>query len=245
MRIFCISDLHVDFNENYKWLRNLSKNEYNNDILLLGGDISHSIKEVDSTFNFLKKYFKDIFFVPGNHDLWVKDRDFDDSMAKFDYIIEMARGYDIKVDYTKYENFSIVPLFGWYDYTFGKPTEELKSIWMDYNYCRWPDNFNDKEITAYFLELNKKLPDIEENNIITFSHFLPKIELMPSIIPKEYRVIYPVLGTSFIDDQIRKIGSKIHVYGHSHVNIYEKSDGILYINNAYGYPNEKRISRKQ
>jgi predicted phosphodiesterase len=47
-----------------------------------------------------------------------------------------------------------------------------------------------------------------------------------------------------IEEQIRRVGSNIHIYGHSHVNCHVTIDGTLYINNAFGYPYETRITAK-
>ena len=30
------------------------------------------------------------------------------------------------------------PLLGWYDYSFGEPSEALRDMWMDFRACRWP-----------------------------------------------------------------------------------------------------------
>ena len=49
--------------------------------------------------------------------------------------------------------------------------------------------------------------------VITFSHFLPRIDLMPSFISHKH--MFPVLRTALLDKQIRKLLSTLHVYGHS------------------------------
>lgn len=53
------------------------------------------------------------------------------------------------------------------------------------------------------------------------------------------------MGTRLLEKQIRKLGSDIHVYGHSHVNNRVMKDSTLYINNAFGYPYETRIAAKE
>ncbi|MEW8406943.1 MAG: hypothetical protein AB2688_19615, partial [Candidatus Thiodiazotropha taylori] len=80
---------------------------------------------------------------------------------------------------------------------------------------------------------------------ITFSHFLPRIDVMPNFIPHRFRDIYPVLGSPHLDTQIRALNSEIHIYGHSHVNRAVKIKGVRYINNAFGYPSETRIAAKR
>jgi hypothetical protein len=82
------------------------------------------------------------------------------------------------------------------------------------------------------------------DTVITYSHFLPRIDLMPDFIPCASRVLYPILGSSQLDPQLRRLNSHIHVYGHSHVNRNVKIDGVSYINNAFGYPHETRITSK-
>jgi hypothetical protein len=93
--------------------------------------------------------------------------------------------------------------------------------------------------------MNQPLSRPVNNTVISFSHFLPRIDVMPDFIPPQHRILYPVLGTDSLEQQIRQIRSDIHVYGHSHVNRKIKIDGITYINNAYGYPSETRISAKR
>ena len=51
-------------------------------------------------------------------------------------------------------------------------------------------------------------------------------------------MLYPVLGTSLLEQQIRTLAPRMHIYGHSHVNRNLSIDGIRYINNAFGYPRE-------
>ena len=59
------------------------------------------------------------------------------------------------------------------------------------------------------------------------------------------RYLFPVLGSVLIEEQIRQLKPQIHVYGHSHVNCQMDIKGIKYINNAFGYPYEQRITNKE
>jgi len=45
--------------------------------------------------------------------------------------------------------------------------------------------------------------------------------------------------------QVRQLSPTIHVYGHSHVNQAIDLDDIHYVNNAFAYPSESHIARKQ
>ena len=134
---------------------------------------------------------------------------------------------------------------GWYDYSFGQPSNELFEMWMDFTACKWPDDLDESGITCYFTSMNEEFLDIKNQSVISFSHFLPRIDLMPSYIPPVKRILYPVLGSILLEQQIRRLGSDIHIYGHSHVNRRISKENTLYINNAYGYPNETRITAKK
>jgi hypothetical protein len=139
---------------------------------------------------------------------------------------------------------AIVPLLGWYDYSFGDPSDELRSMWMDYHACRWPSGFSEREVAAHFAGLNGSHANVTGAKTITFSHFLPRIDVMPAFIPSEQRLLYPVLGSALLENQLRALNSSMHVYGHSHVNRCVDIDGVSYINNAFGYPTETRITAK-
>lgn len=245
LRIFAVSDIHIDYEQNRRWLLNLSAVDYTEDILILAGDVTDIVPLCIEGFTALKKRFHTVVFIPGNHDLWVNRNNKEDSIAQFHALNTMAADYGILTAPRHSEGLSIVPLLGWYDYSFGAPSALLKRHWLDYYACRWPETMDDAAITRYFISMNTAHLGITNTVVLTFSHFLPRIDLMPSIIPEAKRFIYPVLGTTALEDQIRRLKLRIHVYGHSHVNMLRDIDGIRYINNAYGYPDETRIAAKQ
>jgi Icc-related predicted phosphoesterase len=102
-----------------------------------------------------------------------------------------------------------------------------------------------REIASWFTALNLPLTRPPDNTVISFSHFLPRIDVMPHYIPERHRIVYPVLGSDALEQQVRLLRSNIHVYGHSHVNRHIEIDGVTYINNAFGYPSETRIAAKR
>lgn len=244
MRVFALSDIHIDFKENRNWLISLSREDYRDDVLILAGDISDMTLFIEEAFRELGRRFSRVVYVPGNHDLWTHRSGMADSLASFGHIMKLAGENGIHVTPVTIGPLTIVPLHGWYDYSFGRPGDELSLIWMDYSACTWPEHFDQERITGHFLAMNEEHLSLRNDHVITFSHFVPRIDLMPSFIPRSKRIIYPVLGTSLLEAQIRKLSPRIHVYGHTHVNMRVRRDGILYVNNAFGYPTEKRISRK-
>jgi len=248
MRVFAVSDLHVDYAPNREWLGQLSSNDYQDDVLILAGDISDKLSLIDECFAQLTRRFGTVLYVPGNHDLWIHRSDAQDSFEKYIAVRNTATHHGVRLTPLRHGDLVIVPLMGWYDYSFGEPEDFLKSAWVDYRACRWPEGYDEAAITRFFTERNITPLSHEldgANKVITFSHFLPRIDLMPDRIPARLRKIYPVLGSTVLDKQLRDLGSSIHVYGHSHVNRHIVIDGVTYINNAFGYPDEAHFTARR
>ncbi len=245
MRIFAISDIHIDYDENRKWVFNLSQNEYKKDILIVAGDVTDDLSSLKHTFEALKNRFMEVFFVPGNHDLWVRQNNEMTSMEKYWQIRNAVDDFHVHMKPMHFPGLVIVPLLGWYDYSFGQPSDELMNIWADFFACKWGKDLDENAITNFFIAENNEYTKIKSRFVISFSHFLPRIDLMPSFIPQKNRVLYPVLGTSKLEKQIRELNSKIHIYGHSHVNRRVTLNDTLYLNNAFGYPHEILITKKE
>ncbi|BBB93466.1 MAG TPA: metallophosphoesterase [Methylomusa anaerophila] len=253
MKVFSISDIHVDFEENLHWFNNLSLYDYQNDLLILAGDVTHVIQLFEATLRSLRKRFWEVLFVPGNHDLWIPHTSSKHSLEKLQLLKAVTADCGVRTEPFHLPSLSIIPLTAWYDYSFGEPSQEVFETWTDYRACKWPEPHNEKSITEHFIAMNEPFVDDSNSNsnsnenryIISFSHFLPRIDIMPDYIPLARRNLYPVLGTTLLEDQIRRLGSRIHVYGHSHVNNQVVKDNILYVNNAFGYPYETQITAKK
>jgi predicted phosphodiesterase len=253
MRVFVVSDPHIDYPPNRQWLADLSHHNHVDDILILGGDVTDDLQLLEQCFADLSAKFFKVLFVPGNHDLWVKRCKTNNSIEKYQLICQMAAKYDISMEPFHHGSVSIVPLLSWYDFSFAQPCEKLNQLWMDFRACVWPDNMQVKDITEYFLALNEvhlhsvackeSLP--AEHTLISFSHFLPRIDLMPHFVPAAYHYLYPALGSDLLEKQVRQLNPDIHIYGHSHLNRNVLIDGITYINNAFGYPSEGHFTRKE
>ncbi len=86
MRIQYCSDLHLEFGQNSRYI---SKNplKVSGDILLLAGDIIPLHDEFlnDSFFGFIAENYKQVFWVPGNHEFYYKD------------ITEFSNSYNIRI----------------------------------------------------------------------------------------------------------------------------------------------------
>ncbi|CAF1307467.1 unnamed protein product [Rotaria sordida] len=191
--IYTISDLHVDHDENMKWVEHLLNDKYLNDTVIIAGDVIHVLSELVHTLKLFKSKFKDVYYCPGNHELWTKSLREDEelqihnSIEKFHYILEICDdiGIHTRPGVTS-QGVTIVPLYGWYDDSLHMPVPNVESdlqLWMDYYRCQWTDEVPQREAAKYFVNLNEQhLSSLNKNKsnskIITFSHFLTSKKLM-------------------------------------------------------------------
>jgi predicted MPP superfamily phosphohydrolase len=89
MRIFAASDLHTDFAENRRRLQQISSTSYLQDVLIVAGDIADDLRIIDWTLRKLRSQFGRVFYVPGNHELWVREVEYD-SVEKFRQVIRLC-----------------------------------------------------------------------------------------------------------------------------------------------------------
>lgn len=248
MRLFAISDIHIDYPDNARWVEQVSDADYRNDVLILAGDLTEDRGLLAWCLGRFAAKFRQVLFVPGNHDLWVR-REPDDmcSFGKFDQVVAIAADTGVSMRPYRYGHTVVVPLLGWYDYSFGVPDSDLRKLWMDYRACRWPHGFGPEQVTEHFLGMNPETLASANptERVVTFSHFLPRIDLIPFFVPRAMRHLDPVLGSAGIERQLRMLGSDLHVYGHSHINRRVRFDGVTYINNAFGYPQESAIAARR
>jgi len=224
---------------------------------------------------FLTK-FKYVFYVPGNHELWVgksTESGFKDSVDKFHKIIALCNDIGVhtqpfKIGEPDKQQVWVVPLFSWYNENLEEPNNNSKSNnnnatqsgvgWSDFFMCRWPPHFidhplnphanrnnnnniipikgNDDVIVTenpispsdFFLNMNEEnINRSYDTKVITFSHFLPRRDVLPPTEFLHISFLPQVSGAKELDIQLRKINSTIHVFGHTHINRNYTIDGVF------------------
>jgi hypothetical protein len=76
-RVFVVSDLHTDYPENMEWVRRLpaqvgAGEGRGVDALVVAGDVAETRDNFARTMEVLRERFAAVFYVPGNHDLWLR-----------------------------------------------------------------------------------------------------------------------------------------------------------------------------
>ena len=150
----------------------------------------------------------------------------------------------------------------------GEASHEASMLWMDKQMCRWPikskkgNTFITK--SQYFTSLNEDAVDkTYDSKVITFSHMLPRQDLMvpdghDKLQVNKERGIRGTLthtvqghkntgfnftkyaGCKRIEEQLRKVASVVHVYGHQHRNRDRVLENVRYVSHCLGSVREQK-----
>lgn len=268
MRVFALSDVHTDFHENLLLVEALSTRTYREDALTLAGDVSHDLALLRKTLEIFLERFRYVFFVPGNHDLWIGKGEHEHSVQKFYDVLRLCDSLGVhtapKYIGVEQERVCIVPLFSWYtrpaeggDSLFRERVLEASavSVWADDYLVKWPGPASFRPV-PFFLDMNNaRVSAVYEADRISVSHFLPRADLMFAAAGEEMHTrpdsyerhfnFSAVAGSTLIEKQIRRLGSRVHVYGHQHRNRCRHYDGIWYVSNCLGYREERERQNVQ
>ncbi|MBV9107979.1 MAG: metallophosphoesterase [Gemmatimonadetes bacterium] len=231
MRIWAISDLHADFRENRRLLERIPAGEHRGDALIVAGDVADSLTVVSDVLGSLRARFAEVFFVPGNHELWVRGEP-RDSVEKFHAVLAACRAVDVRTAPARVGGAWVVPLFSWYDASFdvnGEGEEETLEAWSDRYFCRWPEGV--ERVDRLFAEMNAPHLRAYDAPVVTFSHFVPRPDLVPPVRWLRFKGLPLVAGSEEIERQLRLVRSRVHVYGHTHIPDDRVADGVRYVQN--------------
>lgn len=243
MRIFAVSDLHTDFRENRGLLEQIPAAEYRADALIVAGDIADQLEVIGETLAALRARFARVFYTPGNHELWVRTGS--DSVEKLHAVLELCRRAGVETAPGRAGDAWVLPLFSWYEPESGRrPADDAGDAdgelagWADFHFCRWP--MAAAEVPAFFLKMNRPHLRSYDGDVVTFSHFLPRADLLPDREHLKFKALPEVAVCAPLDAQLRRAGSSVHVFGHSHIDCDRVIDGVRYVQNALKYPRERR-----
>jgi len=232
------------------------------EILIVGGDISDSNERLVKTLNLIQKlYYKKVFFVLGNHELY--------SFSNFSNYKEVVN--DIKNRISNFENLILldgdifdykgIKIGGtmmWYDGSYSKFIDknkinfeeefgikkyDLNKIWelSMPDYGNIPNYLNFKEI---FFEEKNKLKEIYKDVDILVTHISP-------LCAKKYVIPFfkdNILSSFFYfdgKDFIKNTSAKHWIFGHIHSELEVSMKNIEFHCNPYGVKRKGFIHNKK
>ena len=119
-RVVTISDIHIDHRENRSWLEQLCHEDHGDEILILAGDLASNVQGVKWALEQVSNAYSQVFFVPGNHDLWVRQDEGLNSLQRFTELLDLCSSLGVVTrqlmisDSEGRDGLRIVPLFSWY-----------------------------------------------------------------------------------------------------------------------------------
>ena len=157
----------------------------------------------------------------------------------------------------------VVPILSWYHASFDTEPEldviavpPSYAIMTDFRACRWPegvnprsddvarllDRRNDDAAAAWPAELQATLsapPSARAHPVVTFSHFLPRLELCPEKRFLFFPNLPQAVGSTYLGARVAALAPSMHVFGHTHFSCDTVLDGVRYIQAALAYPEER------
>lgn len=272
--VYAISDLHVDYTDNMKWVESIEPERYQQDVLLIAGDVSDSIHNLRHALCSLCKKFRFVFFVPGNHELWVHGNQAAkqapegcsssaDSIQKLQEVLRLCDELGVITNPTKVSSdLWIVPLIAWHHGSWDTEPDVPyvpvagKMTIGDYSKCVWPETvpghskLGSERLARWVSESmndNDLLQSIAADfgaRVISLSHFLPFQELLPEKRFLYYPNLAKAVGSRFLAAQVTALQPDIHIFGHTHFAWDQTVKGIRCIQPPLCYPGERASRMK-
>ncbi len=254
MRLWALSDLHVSHPENRQALACLPA--YPDDWLIVAGDVGHGVLALDWCFRQLTPKFRQVVWVPGNHDLWTVPRDVPRLAggALYERLVQIARGHGVITPEDPYPVVDhrdgavlIAPLFLLYDYSFRPPHVGRDEVvgWARQDgvvcsdeFVLHPDPYPDREswcvarCEAAASRLAACPADLPK---VLVNHF--PLEEQHAVLPRIPRFT-PWCGTRRTRGWHRRYNACAVVYGHLHIRGTRWLDGVPFQEVSLGYPRQ-------
>ena len=236
LKLRYLSDIHLEFIKPHKIQKFIKQIPPGLDeICILAGDIGKpSQPNYDIFMNFINENFKKAFVIPGNHEYYNKLKTINETnnfleeyFQKFNNISFLNNTYEY------YENYCFIGTTLWSKIT--EPSYEINDVYcipnFDYN------QYNSlNHICVNFLN-----DTLEKNeNCIVITHHMPSSSLIDEKYKIEKMLPYNQWFYCDMDDLITSKGNKIicWFYGHTHTPSSRIINGIPFLCNPIGYPNE-------
>ncbi len=252
-----ISDLHVEHAENRAFVEALRPGA-EDDWLIVCGDVADSIELVEWGLGLLAERFRQVVWVPGNHELLTQRSETGPrGDARYRALVEACRKLGVLTPEDPYAVWEgpggpalLAPLFLLYDYSFGRNVAATKEealrlahaagvVCVD-EYLLQPDPYPSREAwcEARLGETEARLGEAPAGLPTVLVNHFPLLEAPTRIL--RHPEFAQWCGTLRTADWHRRFGAEVVVYGHLHVPVTTWHDGTRFEEVSLGYPREWR-----
>ncbi len=257
MKLWAISDLHLDFRINREALREIPP--HTEDWLITGGDLCTSERHLRETLDALCPKFARVFWVPGNHELWSSRPMGEDAEPlhgeqKYQHLVSICREHGVLTPEDPFEfwpegeaRIVVAPLFIPYDYSFRPDHVELEDAvsWaMESGVLCSDEKLIDPRPHAsmiewcrsryqYSLQRLDALP--RDASLVLINHFPLRQDLVRIRRIPRFSIW---CGTKLTEDLHLRYPVKVAVSGHLHVRATDYRGGVRFEEVSLGYPRD-------
>ncbi len=216
MKIQYCSDMHLEFETNSKYLLN-NPLIVSGEVLLLAGDITPLFDEQlnNPFFTFISEHFKQVFWVPGNHEFYHKDL----GEYRQSYNIQVRKNINIVHNISlKYKGIQFIFTTLWSKISeqnekfIEQRVSDFQVISMNKKPLKVPE-FN--QLHANSLGFLKEALDYKAEKTVVVTHHLPS--MLCNYPPHNTSLINEAFCVD-ITETIESSHANFWIYGHSHFN---------------------------
>lgn len=259
MKLYAISDLHVNRRENLQGLFALPP--HRQDWLIVAGDVTSDTRQFEQVMGLLAERFAQVIWTPGNHDLWTLPNDNGAlrGVARYTQLVDICRALGVLTPDDPYAvwhgpgpSHVIAPIFTLYDYSFRPDSvpeatavawaEESGVVCVD-ELLLHPDPFPTRSVwcTVRCRYTEKRLAEAAAHGpIILVNHYpLRRDHAYLRRIPR-----FSIwCGTRRTETWHTQFGATAVVYGHLHIRRSHQREGVRFEEVSLGYPGQWQPAR--
>lgn len=261
MKIDILSDLHIDFYLKYSVMTEKNIVSFfkpilgdGGDVLIIAGDIGHDNGQNLALARTLhQNFYKYIICVLGNHDYYIANQyEFKDSFERASQMRALLNSEDgifcLDSSVAEIEGVRFGGADSWYDRSYIKKyfplctVSDADALWGEFmndsNYIYGIKKFDDIAKIE-----QEKLERVYQKCDVMITHVNPSFD--EKHIDKEYKnsaanTFFTFDGSKFYQNGIMKYW----IFGHTHKPIEYEINGIKFLCNPLGYPNESDFGEK-
>lgn len=259
MNLLAVSDLHVGFAENQRYVRTL-RPETADDWLLVAGDVAERVADVEWTLRLLRERFSTVVWVPGNHELWTLPGDSVQlrGAERYRHLVQMCRTLGVLTPEDPFPVWdgpggpvTVAPLFVLYDHTFRSDDAASAAEALEKAYeagvvatdeaLLHPDPYDSLAAwcAARITESERRLATVAPDLPTVLVNHFPLIREPTRIL--RHREFALWCGSAHTGDWHRRYRADTVVYGHLHIPRTIWRDGVRFEEVSVGYPREWQL----
>lgn len=249
MKLFAISDLHVQNGENWDALQRLPLHP--DDWLIVAGDVAETVSRFTAAMALLAARFRLVIWAPGNHDLWTTPQEAPGlrGAAKYERLVAVCRHHGVLTPEDPYARWPdgplLVPVFTLYDYSFRPPEVALETAvaWAGESGISCADEslldpYPYPSRQAWCQErvrlTEARLSAISEP-IILINHFPLRQDLLHLRRMPRFSLW---CGTELTANWHSRFPVQVVIYGHLHMRSTRFRQGVRFEEVSLGYPRQ-------